>query len=98
MGPVDSAGRSVCAFQGQVFERSVGLLPDCGSAVFVRRFMRSEEAWRVDTTGSFDNGTSVDDVIRTVHAEYGGTSYGSELYPSEVLYWMGYVSRYWCID
>lgn len=61
-------------------------------------FMRSEEPWRVDTTGSFDNGTSVDDVIRTVHAEYGGTSYGSELYPSEVLYWMGYVYRYWCID
>lgn len=98
MRSVDAIGRDACAFQGRVFELSGSELPRCSSAVFVRRFMRSELARRVDERGSFDSGSTVEGVIVEVDAEYGGRPYGTALYPREALYWMGYTYRYWTIS
>lgn len=98
MTSVSSAEREVCAFQGRVFELSARELEACGSAVFIRRFMRSDVAWRVDVSGSFEGGATERTVIWAVDAEYEGAPYGSEVYPTEVLYWMGYTYRYWCVS
>lgn len=59
--------------------------------------MRSAEASRADEMGSFDPGITEESVVNTVDAAYGRKPYGSETYPSEVLYWMGYVYRYWVL-
>ena len=97
MRSVDASGRETCAFQGRVFVRSAALLTDCGSAVFARRFMRSPCARRVDENGAFDMGATEDAVVREVDEEYASRPYGSVVYASEVLYWMGYTYRYWCM-
>lgn len=97
MTQVGAEGIALCALQGKVFEASVVALPACGSAVFVRRFMRSGLARRVDEWRTFDAGADPVGVVREVDAEYGGAPYGSEHYPTEVLHWMGYVYRYWCL-
>lgn len=98
MKDVDVNDRAACSFQGRVFERSASLLRECGSAVFVRRFMRSDIARRVDENGSFDVGATVDGVVHDVDAVFAGRPYGSELYPPETLFWMGYLYRYWCFS
>ena len=59
--------------------------------------MRSKEASRADEKGEFDPGVTEDSIVNDVDAAYGGRPYGSETYPPEVLYWMGYVYRYWVL-
>lgn len=97
MREVDDWGRTICAFQGHVFQKSAELLGNTGSAVFVRRFMRSQTARRIDACEAIWEGAQPQDVTIDVDAEYGGKPYGREIYPCEVLYWMGYLYRYGCL-
>lgn len=97
MREVDSMGRDACAFQGRVFEASATELGTCGSAVFIRRFMRSDVARRVDRSGAFDVGAVEAAVVHEVDVEYGERPYGSAVFPPDVLYWIGYLYRYWCL-
>lgn len=87
---------ALCRLQGQAFQRSLSRC-GCSSAVFVRRFMGSEAARRLDTAadGLLETCTP-DDLIDQVEAEYGATDYGSAKFGAEELYWMGYLYRYWC--
>ncbi|MDO4808326.1 MAG: hypothetical protein Q4A07_13875 [Coriobacteriales bacterium] len=93
MGVIDDSARATCDFQGRVFEASAERLGHCGSAVFVRRFMRSAVARRIDLSGAVWDGADPQNVVMEVDAEYNGRPYGKEVYPQEVLYWMGYVYR-----
>ena len=97
MNKVDAMGLAVCRFQGRVFEISASALPTCGSAVFVRRFMRSNVAVRLDGGGYSAERMDPSEIVAEVDAEYAGKPYGSQAYATEALYWMGYVYRYWCI-
>lgn len=93
MRNIDESMRATCAFQGHMFEASAKKLTNCSSAVFVRRFMRSTVACRIDQNGVVWDGANPEDVVMEVDAEYDGKPYGKEIYPREVLYWMGYVYR-----
>ena len=87
--------RRLCAWQGRVFESSSDCSED-GSAVFVRRFMLSDVAGRVDAAGAVLDTSPESQVVADVDAEFGGKPYGSERFSANELYWMGYIYR--CIS
>ena len=88
--------RKLCEAQGEIFAVSTRVL-EGGSAVFVRRFMRSELARRIDAGGYYAEPHSVRQAIDEVQGEYGGGAYGSDVYSADEMYWMGYLYRYWCL-
>ena len=87
--------RRHCELQASVFEASVSLSED-GSAVFVRRFMRSSLAERLDYAGSALEFSDFEQMVHEVDAEYGNRPYGSVKYSADEMHWMGYVYRCWC--
>ena len=87
--------RRLCELQAKVFELSL-LYSEDGSAVFIRRFMRSDLARRLDTTGSLLELSDAAQMVKEVDVEFGGNPYGSEKYSANELHWMGYIYRYWC--
>ena len=95
MSEVSYASRRLCELQACVFEASLRCSDD-GSAVFVRRFMRSDLARRLDAAGAELEFADADQMVREVDAEYGGAPYGSLRFSADELHWMGYLYRYWC--
>lgn len=96
MKRVNEEGRALCRLQGEIFEVSPEVSPS-GSAVFVRRFMNSAVAARLDRcTGNTETETAAA-LAEEVEREYGGRPYGKEHFAAEELYWMGYLYRYWAL-
>lgn len=96
MTRLDEFGRKLCAVQAEIFSTST-TKSESGSAVFVRRFMRSGLAKRVDAGSFLFESTSPEHAVEAVDAEFGGKPYGSETYSREEMYWMGYFYRAFCI-
>ena len=91
---IDSTGLLLCRKQAEIFEASLTQV-NCSSAVFLRRYMRSGFAARMDErTWPLESG-SVKDVFMEIEKEFGPTEYGVIRYSAEELYWMGYICRYW---
>ena len=93
MKTLDADARSLCRMQALVFERSVQL--QCASAVFIRRFMNSNVALRMDGGGFLSESSSPEGVLTEVEGQYGKSTYGSVTFSAEELHWMGYLYRYW---
>lgn len=91
----DEIGLKLCRMQGEVFEKSAEMT-SCSSAVFLRRFMRSSVAQRMDNMGFQFESSEVHTILREIEEEFGSIDYGSEKYGGEELYWIGYLYRYWC--
>ncbi|MCI8367690.1 MAG: antitoxin [Eggerthellaceae bacterium] len=94
MKSIDQDGLLLCKMQGEVF-RLAGEVLCCSSPVFIRRFMNSEVARRMDSGGFLEGSSSAEEVIDEVEAQYGESDYGTIHYEPEMLYWMGYLYRYW---
>ena len=94
MKKIDEQGLRLCRIQGEVFALSAEN-DSSGSAVFIRRYMRSDIARRFDSGTIVNESTSSAALIRELKNTYGEKSYGSEKYAGEELYWMGYLYRYW---
>lgn len=94
MREFDENGLRMCKYQGALFEKSL-VKTECSSPVFLRRFMYSKTAERMDREGFLFEAFSVSDAIEEVENEYGKSDYGKIKYTSEELYWMGYIYRYW---
>ena len=93
MKNIDGLGLDLCKMQGALFVASKTLR--CGSAVFIRRFMNSEVAERIDKLTiayASDNQTSL---LNEIESAYNDHPYGNEKYSDEELYWIGYIYRYW---
>ena len=95
MNSFDDIGLKLCRFQGNLFSLSAEKVA-CSSAVFIRRFMNSAYAARLDHNGIISEILNEESAFEEVEAEYGRSSYGSEMYRTEELYWIGYIYRYWC--
>ncbi|MBQ9001195.1 MAG: hypothetical protein IJ087_05010 [Eggerthellaceae bacterium] len=95
MRDVTEAERRLCSLQGRVFEASLEF-SEAGSAVFVRRFMNSDLARRLDAGGAVLETATVGHMVREVDGQYGGTGYGSARFSAGELHWMGYLYRYLC--
>jgi hypothetical protein len=94
MKEFDRDGRLLCELQGAIFERSV---TECktSSAVFARRYMHSEYAARMDQPGFLDRPGNAEDAFEALDEQYGASSYGSEKFSKDEMYWIGYLYRYW---
>lgn len=90
-----SQQRNICIMQAKLFETSIEVSA-CGSAVFVRRFMNSNIAKRLDDGSYIYESDTVEQAIHEVDAEYNNTIYGSEKYSPSEMHWMGYIYRYLC--
>ena len=95
MNNFDDIGLKLCRFQGTLFLLSAEKVA-CSSAVFIRRFMNSGYAARLDRNGIISEILNEESAFEEIETEYGKSNYGSEMYRSEELYWMGYIYRYWC--
>ena len=93
MRTFDENGRGLCRFQALVFQTSLEKLA-CSSPIFIRRFMFSSVAKRMDRYNEFPT-NDVDIVFQEIEEVYGTTSYGQIHYDKEELYWIGYIYRCW---
>ena len=96
MSRVNEEGRTLCKLQGEIFEQSLKYSAS-SSAVFVRRYMNSALAARLDCVSGNAEVGSVPALLDEVESKYGGKIYGTEHFAPEELYWMGYLYRCWAI-
>ena len=95
MRAMDELDRKLCSVQAALFERSLAASPG-SSASFVRRFMRSPLAQRIDS-GSFPfESDELHVLIEEVDSHYTAAPYGSEKYTANEMHWMGYLYRCLC--
>lgn len=95
MRTFDETGLKLCRIQAELFELSAKKLA-CSSAIFLRRFMLSKVAARMDQDGFLYEACTKDGILQEIEEEFGETDYGKEKYSTEEMYWMGYLYRYWC--
>ena len=95
MKEMDEMGLKICRAQANLFVASL-TLTECSSAVFLRRFMNSSVAERMDKGFFLFEASSNDSVISEIDEEFGETNYGKVKFSENEMYWMGYLYRYWC--
>lgn len=93
MKKIDTDGLILCKIQGKIFEKSVNKV-NSSSEIFIRRFMNSDIVTEMDSLAFLDGSLSDDGVIYEIEKEYGKTEYGKVKYNSEVMFWIGYLYRY----
>ena len=90
---IDNDGLLLCKLQARTFELSAQKITS-SSRIFIRRFMNSTIATEFDSTAILNYPFGEEDVIKSIEEEYGKTNYGTDKYSTEVLYWIGYIYRY----
>ncbi|MDO4418611.1 MAG: hypothetical protein Q4C02_10100, partial [Eubacteriales bacterium] len=80
----------LCDIQGRLFERST----EYASEGFIRAFMNSEVAEHLDSPYNKLQWMGEEYLIEELKDEKRLSTEG-EKYPPDVLYWIGYVYRYW---
>ena len=95
MKKMDETGIKLCKAQADIFVSSLSLT-ECSSAVFLRRFMNSSAAKRMDSGNYLFEATTNESIIKEIEEKFGKSNYGKIKYSENELYWMGYLYRYWC--
>lgn len=95
MNKIDNYGLLLCSIQGGIFERSI-IRERCSSNIFIRRYMNSDFALRIDNEGFLYEMNERDQGFDEINEEYGISTYGKLQYSKEEMYWIGYIYRYMC--
>lgn len=90
---INRDGLLLCELQAKAFENSIDQM-ESSSEIFIRRFMKSKIAKRLDNQSIMDSNIQANDILTLVDAEYGATDYGSVKYTHNEMYWIGYIYRY----
>lgn len=93
MNKINKDGLLLCELQAEVFESSIDEMAS-SSEIFIRRFMKSEIAKRLDDVSILNTNLQASDILQLVNEEYGATNYGSVKYTYNEMYWIGYIYRY----
>ncbi len=91
---MDELQLKLCDIQGRLFELSA----DKGytSAAFVKAFMTSETAKDLDSKYNRMQWAGEEYILEEVVSAAGEElTTGGEIFPKDVLYWIGYIYRYW---
>lgn len=91
---MDELQLKLCDIQGRLFELSA----DKGytSSAFVKAFMTSETAKDLDSKYNRMQWAGEEYILEEVSSAAGEElTTGGEIYPKDVLYWIGYIYRYW---
>ncbi len=94
MKEMDLLGLKICSYQAELFKKSISET-ECSSRIFIRRFMKSDLAKRMDKNGILFESLDILDALEEINEEYGESSYGKEKYSIEEMHWIGYIYRYW---
>lgn len=99
MRTMDKQGLELCEIQAKLFEQSVTKL-EMSSEVFARRYMNSKAARELDSLAFLEDTKTIDDIFDSLNEQYGRSTYGSTKYHRDVMYWCGYLYRYYsyCYD
>jgi len=95
MKTIDREGKRLCEFQAELFEKTVTCL-EMSSEIFVRRYMNSKIVRELDSGSFLEGSMGIDDIYEEMDRQYGPSSYGSRKYHRDVMYWTGYLYRYFC--
>lgn len=94
MRQIDSYGLKLCNFQAELFQKSL-TETKCSSMIFIRRFMLSDLAKRMDKDGFLFDTIDVLDALQEIEEQFGPSDYGKIQFSHEEIYWTGYIYRYW---
>ena len=96
MGSIDFNGICLCKMQASLFENYSDFC-HYSPHIFVMRFMNSKLAERFDDMFILGEVSSNETFVEEINEQYGQSSFGNPHSISpEVLYWTGYIYRYWC--
>ena len=91
---MDELQLKLCDIQGRLFELSVGKKYD--SAAFVKAFMLSDTAKELDSKYNRMQWAGEEYLLEEVATAAGDSlTTGGEIFSNNVLYWIGYIYRYW---
>ena len=93
MRKISKDGLLLCKLQAETFENSIDKM-DTSSEIFIRRFMKSEIAKRLDNESVLESNIQANDILELINEEYGISNYGSVKYSRNEIYWIGYIYRY----
>ena len=96
MKRMNKDGVLLCELQATAIEKSIDKM-ESSSEIFIRRFMRSRIAKRLDDGSVLENNIQAEDILQLVNEEYGFSNYGSVKYTRNEMYWIGYIYRYFVI-
>ena len=86
---IDDKGQTLCKIQGQMFVESLNRY-NGSSYVFIKTFMESNVAFEIDE----NNVLNISEVFEEMD-EYTKLNIGNEKINRDVMYWIGYIYRYW---
>lgn len=93
MKKISKDGLLLCKLQAEAFEKSIDKM-DTSSEIFIRRFMKSQIAKRLDNESVLEANIQANDILELINEEYGVSNYGSKKYTRNEIYWIGYIYRY----
>ncbi|WP_455617881.1 hypothetical protein [Eisenbergiella sp.] len=85
--------RQLCDIQGRLFELALKNGYDCPA--FIKAFMNSRAAAALDDIYDRLQWAGEEYILEELDEEVHGLKKAGEIYPKEVMYWTGYVYRYW---
>lgn len=85
--------RQLCDIQGRLFELAFANNYDCPA--FIKSFMNSRAAAALDDTYDRLQWAGEEYILEELEEEAGGLKKAGLKYPLEVMYWTGYLYRYW---
>lgn len=95
MKKMTNNGLLLCKIQADLFANYASF-SNCSPYFFIRRFMFSDLAKRFDNTTVLLDSSSNKTFIDEIDQQFGKTTFGSgKSIDSEIMYWIGYVYRYW---
>ncbi len=95
MRKINKDGLLLCDLQAKTFECAVDLTT-VSSEIFIRRFMNSNAAKRLDNTSILQTNIHEKDILVLIEEQYGKSEYGSVKYTHDEMFWIGYLYRYLC--
>lgn len=93
MKKITKDGLILCDLQATAFEMSINKM-NSSSEIFIRRFMKSATAKRLDNESILESNLQANDILELINEEYGISNYGSIKYTKNEIYWIGYIYRY----
>ena len=88
MREFDEAGLWLAKAQGSIFEESLERYSG-SSPIFIRNYMYAEETFNVDRFDEFDSAKIIFELNKK------RLDIGKIKYSNDVIYWIGYIYRYW---
>lgn len=88
-----SLERQLCDIQGRLFELALKKGYDCPS--FISSFMNSQTAAALDESYDRLQWSGEEYILENLNDEAGGLKKAGTAYSGEVMFWTGYIYRYW---